>query len=846
MKKFLIAVICFIPIVVVLALSTASRIIISAGPVNARSISIRGSNNQELDLNEVITMNVEDTKEFVIVELFPTITDQKIIYELDSGGTDTGNLTLSQVDDTSKYTIVPIESGVVRVIVRAKNNHSVYKSFTVHILEKTLKEIIIYNADGNIVSELMLNSTQQLFCDIIPITALAGNSVVWSSDNQEIAGVMPNGTVYPVAPGKTQIRVTATDTMGNSITASVPVDTTRALVKSSYLYASHAVDAVWVYANGVVNKGAKVVHKKDNIYSVSLDGAESQITVLPCEGDDWGLREVPQILYTNNGPFFMRVGYLETGNANTIDAKFYVDDAGKARVEGDVLKPLSTGQVKLYVAYGGEVKEYPIEVRSRPLYFDLNMNKEDGMLGIKMDRLFAINWLDENKEQVNTYQFGAKLKADDADLLWEISDPESAEISSDAKITFNENALGKRIIVTATAMAGNYRTKMSRSFGFHIAAEPNAINAYNTEEFYYIVDTLKGSPTVLQDNIKLQRTAHLSAGIYGNGFTADGSEFVNLVRNAPGLYLEGNSIPSDVTEIIIEDIIVEMADDYISSPGQGQCVSLHRVAVPATVKNLIARYANESLVIDKCEDVLIEGCILGETYFTALTILSRPENESTIILRNNIIRKTEGPTVLVFTSPIYQELFNKNIMPTLRIEGFYDVYNWKTEEEIKNMMSAMDPTILNEFSQYVDPKQLFSMIGEGVRSMFTRKEMDNIAYIDPDTKDKYYCVGALVLGLFQTIDIEKLTIEDEGLSCHKLDLPSGDGSQIGTIVAIIEGLARIIAPEMTIMHSNYVITYDMKPGEGPRNKPGDPVPQTKELYERLNQYYAVNIEIEEE
>lgn len=87
MKKFLIAVICIIPIIVVLALSATSDIILNFAPVNPESIVVKDSSNNEIDTDALI-MASTDTNDFLIIDIYPTITpDKSITYEQVGGGT---------------------------------------------------------------------------------------------------------------------------------------------------------------------------------------------------------------------------------------------------------------------------------------------------------------------------------------------------------------------------------------------------------------------------------------------------------------------------------------------------------------------------------------------------------------------------------------------------------------------------------------------------------------------------------------------------------------------------------------------------------------------------------------
>ena len=63
MKKFLICVICIIPIVVVLALSVTSDIILMATPVNPSEMQLRNSDNEIIEDNAILKVDISETDE---------------------------------------------------------------------------------------------------------------------------------------------------------------------------------------------------------------------------------------------------------------------------------------------------------------------------------------------------------------------------------------------------------------------------------------------------------------------------------------------------------------------------------------------------------------------------------------------------------------------------------------------------------------------------------------------------------------------------------------------------------------------------------------------------------------
>ena len=117
MKKFLIAVICIIPVIVVLALSATSDIILRFAPVNPESIVIKDSSNNIIEDGTLI-MASTDSEDYLIIEIYPTITpDKNIVTEEVEGAT--ASVELVRQGESNRYTIVASGAGAVSLIVRS-------------------------------------------------------------------------------------------------------------------------------------------------------------------------------------------------------------------------------------------------------------------------------------------------------------------------------------------------------------------------------------------------------------------------------------------------------------------------------------------------------------------------------------------------------------------------------------------------------------------------------------------------------------------------------------------------------------------------------------------------------
>ena len=231
MKKFLIAVICIIPIVVVLALSVTSNIILLTTPVNPESIVVKNSRNEVIGQGELITVD-KDTEDFLIVEIYPNITpDKSIIQERDPGAGD-GEVELVPIEGTNRYRIHALSMGATDLIIRAAKNINVVYTLSFYVTTTEIDSICIYNGEGAPINEnevYDLKTAEQFYYDINPMAALHESNVEWISGNTDIIRVSVNGTVTPVSKGVTWLVLSATDREGNNHRAQIYVDTTMAI-----------------------------------------------------------------------------------------------------------------------------------------------------------------------------------------------------------------------------------------------------------------------------------------------------------------------------------------------------------------------------------------------------------------------------------------------------------------------------------------------------------------------------------------------------------------------------------------------------------------------------------------
>ena len=114
MKKFLIGIIFLIPIIIVLAITATGRIIALTHPVNASRIELRNNLNEviEQNVNDIFYIDGNDDSQYLIIDLYPSITDQKIVYEINKG---LAGRRRSKVRAQGRHKPLPPRAGIRRV-----------------------------------------------------------------------------------------------------------------------------------------------------------------------------------------------------------------------------------------------------------------------------------------------------------------------------------------------------------------------------------------------------------------------------------------------------------------------------------------------------------------------------------------------------------------------------------------------------------------------------------------------------------------------------------------------------------------------------------------------------------
>lgn len=853
MKKFLVGVIFLIPIVVVIALSATGAIISLTTPVNPEEIVIKDSDNVEIEKNAIIKIDSRNYDEFIIIDVLPQITqDKSITYErVEEAGE--GEVSLERIGESNRYQIIPKKVGVTKLEIRAKANVNAFIEVTFYVTSDSIEQINIYDESGAFLgADHDLIVGERFFVDVYPIDALRGDDIVWTSSNTNVAEVSANGTVTIKDRGLTRIKATAVDKDGNTVSDYVDVDTTKALVSSKKIYTTEVeITESYLKEHFALSEDVNVTCIEENKYSFSYGEISVEVELVTIEEGEWGFVDLPDVVYTRNAGYYPHVVYIQSGEIIE-DVEIAVQDLTVIEIiaETGMLLPLKAGSTMVSATYNGKTVSKEVVVRENPIAFELELGAADQKLGIQLTRTWGQYFIDENNNLTDKFTFGLLDKANTYDVEWSLDDETKAEFtkienSQDVELKFLEGVRGNSVTLTATLKVNNLlQTRVKRSFTFNVK-EKNAINVYSWDEFKRAVEIGRHN-VVLQSDVYPNNEIRWSASLYGNGFKMDASEFPvpesghwrSMILDGTG-YSHGHFeyLETGVGKTEIEDVVFIGNTEFWESEKVLEVMSFQWSFCPVEVKYCQISGFNGGLFFDNPQTVLVEGCIIGDNYQNGITLSYEPgrAEHCTVTIRNNIFKQTGGAAVQLVTSWFHENAMDKSFPLTIKIEGFMDVYNWKQRSEFKDIFATSILGLVGtDYIQGALREMFVDGIAKVINSFIKEPAYDHLFY---KYQGKEYASFAIMgIGLIANADLNIVNTDDanDQIQKYTIALEDENGNPVGDLksVSTLVGMVVSSSKPLHITNPCFLACADFENGE-PEIKPGDPVPNSKELYEKL-------------
>ena len=940
MKKFLIAVICIIPIIVVLALSATSDIILNFAPVNPESIVVKDSSNNEIDTDALI-MASTDTNDFLIIDIYPTITpDKSITYEQVGGGT--ASIELEQQGDSNRYDIIAEGSGAVSLIVRAKKNINVQVQLNFYVQSTKVNELSIFDNHGNVVESTdsiqngyddlepyRLTGPARFVYDANPIDALGDEEAQWFVVVGKDLVSVDNGIVRPLkrpTTGESGLAIVKLELYDKDVTLHeryFAVDVSGAVASQDSVYADSEADLEAVIQGTLlIQNDLKFSYSSigGDVYVVSgsytdekgeKQEFEFEINV-SIGGAKWGFIDGYSTIYTNNGNYFAAFGYIGGAAFDENETQSVVltssdDKVLSVGLSGRKWKltPLKAGKITLRAEKDGAVVEKEIVVRERPLVIFQDLVTADSQLGIRMDRTWGTEWVKtENGETAYTSDFRMGIRGDTNafDVLWtatvtdfeggtvnvapayggtEPTEEQPAEIGAEEYVRLipagdgtqavvmrlnPQKMLGATMTLTASVLVDNRPIgNVTASFTFKFHDIPS-VNVYTWDEMYWSVcnmnrDIIMQSAITVPDEVFAANNADVDAidmrsSMYGNGFlfqmTGVAPHDKLSVFGIEGHFyhfMKGQqTVSGEVYDrgIVFEDMRISgmpTMDELVKISEQGK--SSYFFCRSWSSEKITYRYCQiynctKGVHAHGSDLFTLEGCIIGDNYTTGGELAYSVANYNSgckLVLKNNVFKTSRGPSLMISPRQLVDEVLNQSITPYISVEGFLDVYNWKTRKQLPDVFSTTVGTMVSAYvpSSLLDVPEIVS---NAMTDVMNNEIYDNLFF--NYAGEQYISLAVTVLGLMCTATPDRITIADgTGMASFEMPLHDANGTPLGelkNVESLIPSIGNLIGnatvAKMKISHNPVIICPDFSTGS-PNIMPGEQIPNDRELYDRL-------------
>ena len=603
MKKIIIAILLFIPIIVLLTITASGMLIVSAFvEIPAESILIKHS-GQEVKNEEIILEEQDPVRKYTLFcEMFPGIATDEM--EWASSDPSVAKVTPSE----SRKDAAEVEFfdyGRVDITCTSKKNTSVTARAAFYVSGHVPGYLLIGDYDVNDLDALTMRiyEVKPLLAQVVPAASAREAKTQWRSLNEDIVKVDNNGVVTALSAGtavieaKVESEQEGIDPVSKQITITVSAEAN--IFNQKTVYTTNNVfdfDEMDVLTDTDVTLSCDVGATMIGSYEVDLTAVSDfgSVVVTARKGDyseELVLVKVPSTsaLVIEN-LYSLKAGalssYMALGTSNielsvialdegTPTVRWVSSDPSVVNVVNGRLYATGSGSAEIYAEADGYVSEH-VTVNVTDTVEDFRLSEEDYMdkRGLMQERVFG-NVTYKDGTYTRTYPLTVESFSSNAGIesyTFESTNEAIAKVDRMGVITFAEDVEGESVTITATAynQAG---LPVRRTYTFHLV---NGVNVGVGVKRTY-VDTSTGEKPnfapywdlvavaanrdvqaiVLHTDVYYPSRAdggkpisNLTASLYGNGNKLDGQLFMKSVEDDEMLLLWDFDTFSDMPENI--------------------------------------------------------------------------------------------------------------------------------------------------------------------------------------------------------------------------------------------------------------------------------------------------------
>lgn len=577
MKKFIVAILLLIPLIVILSINVSGLIISAEISIGIESITLTHQGSAVVSQQIMLEDYIETNKSYKLyADYYPRIAQNKsIIWESND----------EKVATVKNGVVSFHDYGSVDIIATAESYTSVSATCTFYVIGEEISRINVSEfGENSPKTDFALKRYQvmPLKINVVPSTALS-ERVIYSSDNENVVTVDANGVLTANNTGSAAIVISADSKSGETVSESITVNVIgEALIKRDTVYTADPV----VDLSSVINASdAELFIDNVKLVGTSVDiGNSEQVTVSVQKNGETEFitlirKQTANALVFENITALMRGiwqndNYITEGGSSVIlkavsaigalpsDAAILWESNNEeivSVIDGRLYghKP-GTATIRACLD-GFDSAEVEVKVATAISYIRLDLDNSKDKAGLGETRVFGIKTC---ADKVISNQFPINISSSYPDIsaspdcrqlfYYYSSNEEYATVNEDGIVTFYEEGAGHDVTITAVAKYSHIDAK--DSYTFHLVDGINIgygydQNIYDEEteqlpsylpydDFVYLANDYKDdyyvngtvSAIVFQTNVYMRADTPLVVicrSIYGNGYKFDGQFHTN-------------------------------------------------------------------------------------------------------------------------------------------------------------------------------------------------------------------------------------------------------------------------------------------------------------------------------